>query len=225
MTYLQVIQQFEANSNPKIAEKQKAYLKNKFNFYGLKAPLRKELQRPFLLKSNLPNKPETIETIKTVLYKIDKRELHYFSIEWFLKYKKEYDIDDIDFIKFLIGTNSWWDTVDTISSNICGAYFLRMPQQRETILPQWISSNDFWFNRSAILFQLKYKTLTNTNWLQKSMEPHFSSKEFFLQKAIGWALREYAKTNPEWVKNYLLKNQDKMANLSVREATKHLKLN
>ncbi len=224
MTYPEIVNAFEAHANPEIAAKQKAYLKDKFEFYGIKSPQRREIQRPFLLKSNLPDKENAQKTIQNSAYKSDKRELHYLSIEWFIKYKKEYEKEDIHFIEYLITTNSWWDSVDSISSNICGPYFLKFVEERKNILPTWIRSKNMWLNRSAMLFQLKYKDKTDTTWLAKSIEPHFSSKEFFLQKATGWILREYAKTNPNWVKNYLIKNQHKMANLSVREATKHISL-
>ena len=99
-----------------------------------------------------------------------------------------------------------------------GPYFTRFPQEISAYIPVWSRSGDLWLERTAILFQLKYRLDTNTQLLESCMVPHHGSKEFFHRKAIGWALREYSKYNPNWVEDYL--NRHELSGLSRREAIK-----
>ena len=121
--------------------------------------------------------------------------------------------EDIQLIEKFIITNSWWDSVDTISKYILGGYLLEFPLETENITERFSNSENMWLNRSAILFQLGYK-------LKSACEKHKNSNEFFIQKAIGWALREYAKTNPEAVKKYV--NNTNLKPLSTKEALKNI---
>ena len=121
----------------------------------------------------------------------------------------------------MITTNSWWDSVDTIAKFILGEYLLEYPLETEKVIERFTNSKNMWLNRSAILFQLGYKAKTNFDLLKEICEKHQNSKEFFIQKAIGWALREYAKTNPEAVKNYI--NNSNLKPLSKKEGLKNIR--
>jgi 3-methyladenine DNA glycosylase AlkD len=134
--------------------------------------------------------------------------------------KRNYKKEDIQLIEKLITTNSWWDTVDTIAKNILGEYLLEYPLETENVIERFSNSDNMWLNRSAILFQLGYKQKTNFELLQSECEKHKNSNEFFIQKAIGWALREYTKTNPEMVRNYVANTN--LKKLSQKEALKHI---
>ncbi|MFK5982192.1 MAG: DNA alkylation repair protein [Flavobacteriaceae bacterium] len=212
-------QEFKNNKNVEIAMGQKAYMKNRFDFFGLKSPIRKELQNPFLLKTNLPKKEELEFVIKS-LWKQPEREVQYFAQELLQKYAKQYEKNDIDLFEYIITQKSWWDTVDYIASNILGSYFIKLPDQRKQYVKKWIASNNMWLQRSAILFQLKYKENVDTQLLSFSINSLLGSKEFFINKAIGWSLRQYGKYNPDWVLDFVEKTA--LENLSKREAIRLL---
>ena len=103
----------------------------------------------------------------------------------------------------MITHKSWWDTVDFIAANLVGPYFKSFPGQREKITGKWLSSNNMWLQRSVLLFQLKYKDSLDTDFLADTIHSLTGSEEFFINKAIGWILREYSKTNPQWVRQFV----------------------
>ena len=134
--------------------------------------------------------------------------------------KRNYKKEDIQLIEKLIITNSWWDSVDTIAKNILGEYLLEYPLETKKVIERFSNSENMWLKRSAILFQLGYKQKTNFDMLKSECEKHKNSNEFFIQKAIGWALREYGKTNPEAVRNFVASTNLKP--LSKKEALKNI---
>lgn len=208
-------EEFHKNKNPKIAFGQKAYMKNKFEFLGITSPIRKEIQKPFLIIKHLPPKLSLDEILKA-LWQESEREFQYFAQELFQKYKGQFEITDIVLMEYLIIHKSWWDTVDFLATNILGPYFIKFPEQREIYVKKWIASENIWLQRSALLFQLKYKNEVDTNFLSYSINSLLGSKEFFINKAIGWSLRQYGKFNPEWVIDF--SNNTQLENLSRREA-------
>jgi 3-methyladenine DNA glycosylase AlkD len=121
----------------------------------------------------------------------------------------------------LIITNSWWDSVDFLAKYLLGNYLLQFPEETDSVILKFSNSENMWLNRSAILFQLGYKEKTNFDVLKSVCEKHKTSTEFFIQKAIGWALREYAKTNPETVRNFV--SNFNLKKLSEKEALKNIK--
>lgn len=211
---------FEKNSNPENALAMSKYMKNKFSFYGIKTTQRRDLFKT-IWKQNQQEVAENARVIALELFAKEQRELHYCAIEILIKeLKGNYKKDDIKIIEKLIITNSWWDSVDTISKYILGQYFLEFPETTENSITKFSNSNTMWLNRSAILFQLGYKKETDFELLKAICIQHQSSTAFFIQKAIGWALREYAKTDSEAVKYYVLVNNLKP--LSRKEALKNL---
>ena len=208
---------FESHANSDNAKGQKQYMKNRFEFYGLTSNRRRNIQKPFLDKNHLPTKAAAKEIIQ-LLWEKPYRELHYFAQELAEKYLKDSAPDDILLYEYMVTHQSWWDTVDVIAVHLMGKYFKKYPDQIALHIPRWLSSGNMWLQRSAILFQLQYKQATDTVWLQTTIESMLGSKEFFINKAIGWALREYSKTNPEWVKHFV--HTTPLTNLSKREALK-----
>jgi 3-methyladenine DNA glycosylase AlkD len=134
---------------------------------------------------------------------------------------KTLSIEDLEFLEKLITEKSWWDSVDSIAPTIVGTIVKRDRLNGEKVMIQWSESGNMWLNRAAILHQLKYKNDTNEKILTEIILKHVNSKEFFIQKAIGWVLREYAKTNPVFVQQFVAAHELKP--LSKREALKHLK--
>lgn len=121
----------------------------------------------------------------------------------------------------MITHQSWWDTVDFIATKLLGAYFKTYPEEKEKYVNKWLKSNNIWLQRSALLFQLKYKTDLDTVLLSCTITSLLGSKEFFINKAIGWVLREYSKSNPEWVIDFV--NENHLTALSKREALRLVK--
>jgi 3-methyladenine DNA glycosylase AlkD len=196
------------------------YMRNHFLFFGIKTEDRRRIFKT-IWKENQEEVAENARAIALALFTKSQRELHYCAIEILIKeLKGNYKKDDIQLIEKLIITNSWWDSVDTISKYILGDYLLEYPLETEKVIERFSNSKTMWLNRSAILFQLGYKKKTNFDLLKSECEKHKNSNEFFIQKAIGWALREYAKTNPEAVRNFVVNNNLKP--LSKKEALKNI---
>ena len=207
--------ELKRNANTKIAKEQKAYMRNQFEFYGIKTPIRREIQKPFLAKSYLPPKSDLEEIVKT-LWNKPQRDYQFIGQELVFKYTQQFDENDIALLEFIVTHKSWWDTVDYIAVKIIGAYFTRFPNQLDSYIDKWLASGNIWLQRCCLLYQLKSKDKMDTQRLRYIIQKLLGSKEFFINKAIGWVLREYSKTNPKWVRDFTENND--LANLSRREA-------
>ncbi len=218
--YLKPLQQlFEQNADEAIAVGAKKYMRNRYEFYGIKSPLRKEIIRQFYKENGLPDYDKVEEIVKDC-WQQPQCEFQYFAMEMLKKIAKKAGKERIELYEFTIVNKSWWDTVDFIAANLVGTHFKLFPEMTIPSASKWIDSDNMWLQRTAILFQLKYKKDTDTKLLTGFIDKMQGSKEFFINKAIGWALREYSKTNAEWVINFTENTQ--LANLSKREALKWL---
>ena len=218
--YLQPLEiAFQKNANAKDASQMKKYMKDKFDYFGIKSPLRKELYREHKLKYGLIPKDQ-IEEIVTWCWQQPQREYQYFAMEFLGKVAKNANENIIDLYVYMITHKSWWDTVDFIASNLVGSYLKKFPERIVVLTDHWMASEDMWLQRTCLLFQLKYKSAMNTELLHSFILQLVESKEFFIRKAIGWILREYSKTNPEFVIDYVENNS--LSGLSHREALKWL---
>jgi 3-methyladenine DNA glycosylase AlkD len=211
---------FEVNQNPENAFAMAKYMKNNFPFFGIKTEERRCIFKE-IWKENKQEVSANVRGIALDLYSMQEREFHYCAIEILIKeLKGNYKKQDIQLIEKLILTNSWWDSVDTIAKYILGEYLLEFPLETKNVIARFSDSQNMWLNRSVILFQLGYKQKTNADFLFSECLKHSHSKEFFIQKAIGWALREYAKLNPEAVRAFVKNNTLKP--LSTKEALKNI---
>jgi 3-methyladenine DNA glycosylase AlkD len=212
---------FNDNRNPENAVSMSKYMKNIFQFFGIKTEERRKIFKNIWTE----NKKEVSDNTREIalsLYSKKERELHYCAIEILIKnLKNNYIKEDIQLIEKLITANSWWDSIDFLSKYVLGNYLLQFPEETDSVIQNFSSSENMWLNRSAILFQLGYKEKTNFDVLKLVCIKHKMSTEFFIQKAIGWALREYAKTNPEAVRNFV--SSSNLKKLSEKEALKNLK--
>lgn len=206
---------FEAKADPKIASQQRSYLRDQFLFYGMKTPVRRAIQKPFLAKEFLPPKKDLTQLVRT-LWNSPQREYHYFAQELVQKYTKHFEEKDIFLLEFMITNKSWWDTVDFIATKLIKKYFKKFPNQRDVYIEKWIASDDIWLQRTCLIFQLLEKEKTDTKLLKSVITSLLGSKEFFINKAIGWALRDYSKTNSKWVKEFV--ESTPLQPLSKREA-------
>lgn len=213
-----IVRRFQANRNEQHAGPMEAYMKHHFPFLGIKSPLRKELLREQFSEYALPE-PDQLFHEAWKLYDLPEREFQYAAIELLDRMKKHLTVQHLPELLRLIETKSWWDSVDTIASKLVGHAVKDDRAAGEQVMRDWSNSNNLWTIRSAILHQLKYKEQTNPDLLFKCIEQHAQSNEFFIQKAIGWALREYAKTNPQLVQTFVAGTT--LRPLSKREALKH----
>lgn len=213
-----VAAEFAGIANADNAIQMKAYMKNKFDFFGIKTPERRKICKDYMKHRKLNDEKE-LETIAKELWALPEREFQYFAIELLALSKKVWKTSIIELFEFCITHKSWWDTVDFIANECTGPYFKMFPAQIVPVTDRWNASSNIWFQRSSLLFQKSYKRNTNTVLLSAYINNLSHSKEFFVQKAIGWILREYAKTNPEWVKAFV--NTHNLATLSKKEALKH----
>ena len=182
--------EFENNADIDISLSQKVYMKNHFKFYGIKTPQRRMIQKKFFSKHALPNEKNAKKIILS-LWEKPQREYQYFAQELMQKYKTNFAKDDIEILEYLIVNKSWWDTIDVIATKLVGEYFKIYPEQKKLYIDKWINSKNIWLQRTTILFQLNYKQETDTNLLRYIINSLLNSNEFFIDKAIGWILREY----------------------------------
>lgn len=208
---------FRENANPQKANQMAKYMKDRYVYLGLMKPQRTELSKSFL-KEKCGEKKIDWDFIM-IMYLQKEREFQYLAITYLEKMKSYMEKGDIRYLYELIVTKSWWDTVDSLSS-LVGDLCVRFPELKEEYINSWVTDPFLWLRRVAIIFQLKYKTETDRAFLASVIEKNLNSKEFFINKAIGWALREYSKTNADWVKSFIFTHE--LSGLSQREASKYL---
>ena len=214
-----LVQQFKAHSQPEAAQKMAGYMKNHFEFFGVDAKLRQNLFKTALKAEGRRDYAWVLETVQA-LWVQPQRECHYCAIELLRQHPKHYQKDDIHLFERLVTENAWWDSVDPMAAHVIGGYFRQYPEQIEPYTEKWMESGHLWQQRSSLIFQLFYKSDTNTQLLSDYILVLAEDKRFFIQKAIGWALRQYAKTAPQWVQHFV--ENHTLKPLSKREALKHL---
>ena len=214
-----LITELENNRNELLAESMGKYMRDKFNFLGIRGPKRTELYKKYF-----PTARKTKEIdwnfIETCWNK-EEREFQYAVVYYLKAMQKFLKKGDISKLKYLVVTKSWWDTVDLLSKIIGDV--VNRNKELKTLMLEWSKKeNNIWLRRVAILHQLSFKENVDKLLLETILEDNLSDGEFFINKAIGWALRDYSKVNPEWVRKFIEKNRSEMTNLSLREASKYL---
>lgn len=212
-------ERYRIQANPAYAESMSRYMRDQFEFFGVKHPQRRVIDKQFVKDYGLPAASD-LKIVLSELWQQPEREFQYFAIELAAACKYYQQKDTITMIESMIVQRSWWDTVDAISSMLVVPYFRQFPEQVYEIVYQWISSDSIWLQRVAITFQRKYKKHTDRELLFDMIRQCAYSREFFIQKGIGWALREYAYVYPEVVRAFI--DSQPMSNLSKREALKRL---
>ncbi|MGX2960901.1 DNA alkylation repair protein [Peribacillus sp. JNUCC 23] len=218
--YIQKLEKlYSEHAETEYAMWSKKYMRNQFDFLGIRTPIRRKLTKQFLQEYGLPSK-ENLETVILTLWEKPEREYQKAALDILEKTKKDLTPADMPWLVSLLKSKSWWDTIDVLSPHIFGYMFLQYPELVSSYPDQWIDDDYIWLQRSAILYQLYYKENMNEKRLHNYILRQAHSNEFFVQKAIGWVLREYAKTNASSVQLFVAQNQLKP--LSKREALKHL---
>lgn len=231
---INIIEEFRQYKNEENAEKQAAYLRHQFEFIGLKTPERRLLAKDFL-KEKKGDKQIDWELVFE-FWNLPEREFQYLALDYLHQMKKWLIFDDMEKIKKLTVSKSWWDTVDALDELVGQLLLTGRKQATEndstayeqvkTLVKEWAQAENFWLRRIAIDCQLSFKNQTDLELLSYNIEKNLLGSsfadEFFITKAIGWALRDLAKTNSAWVIKFIEEHENKMAKLSIREASKHL---
>ena len=218
MKLLDLITDFEENRNELLAESMSKYMKDKFRFLGVRATTRTEIYKKYF--------PDTRKTkiidwdFVESCWNKEEREFQYVVVYYLKAMKKFLKREDISKLKYLIVTKSWWDTVDLLAK-VIGSLVIRI-EGYDKIMLEWSKDSNIWLRRVALLYQLSLKDKVDEIILDKILVNNLGDNEFFINKAVGWALRDYSKFNPEWVREFIKKNKDNMANLSIREASKYI---
>ncbi len=209
----------EYSGDPETAIKWSAYMRNKFEFYGVSAPIRKQvLKEQYALAKNLSH-DDLIQEIDE-LWSDDHRECQYAAMDILFKRKKNLVADDFDHVMSWVTTKSWWDTVDGLVSHLVGILFQKYPELKLAYLPIYLDSDNIWLNRTCLIYQLKYGRDTDFEELKKSILYLKHKNEFFVQKAIGWSLRQYSKFEPDRVIQFV--GQHDFSKLVQTEGLKHV---
>ena len=218
MDFNKLYEEMIQHKNEEQAQKMSKYMLNKFEYIGIKTPERRKIFKNFF--KEYKNEEKIDWEFVNKCWENKYREFQYIAADYLKNMKDKLTIDDIPKFKRLILEKSWWDTIDNLDMTI-GALALKDSNVNKILL-EWSLDENIWLRRIAIDHQLLRKEKTNIELLEKILKNNLGQAEFFINKAIGWALRDYSKTNPEWVKNFIEKNRENMAKLSIKEASKYL---
>lgn len=211
-----IFQGLKEVANPEDAIHMKAYMKDQFEFLGVKTPVRRKLSKVFFKKnSSLAIDWKFIHQAWDNPY----REMQYVVLDYLQLKQKALTPSDLPKIKKLAQTKPWWDTIDFLCRSV-GYISLHYPETKKIVL-DWSRDKDFWLRRIAIEHQLLQKEETDVQLLEQILINNLNQTEFFINKAIGWALRDYSKTNPDWVLEFIEKYKDKLSKLSIKEGSKY----
>jgi 3-methyladenine DNA glycosylase AlkD len=214
---MDIFKSYRAAADPEKAARMGEYMRNQFPFIGIQAPERKKLSRDFF---KTINKTEADWQFVLKCWQQPEREFQYLAIDYLTRIKKALTAGDIPNLRSITVQKSWWDTVDGLSA-VIGNVALCYPEA-DDILLKWSMDENFWLRRIAIIHQLLRKEKTNLQLLERILVNNLGQTEFFINKAIGWSLRDYSKTNPDWVRNFIETHKNEMARLSIREAGKYI---
>lgn len=216
--YLELKEQFEGHGEEETAIKMAQYMRNLFSFYGLPTPKRRALYKALLKEEK---RRQGIDwALLDRCYADEHREFQYFVIDYLAAMQGFLTFDDVPRLKKYVKTKPWWDTIDGLDSILGNIAF--SDARINDLMLEWSTDEDLWMRRIAIDHQLGRKERTDPQLLEKILVNNFGSSEFFINKAIGWSLREYAKVNADWVRKFIETYRDQMNQLSIREASKHL---
>lgn len=208
---------FEKHADQAIAAGSKAYMRNISEFYGLPSPLRRQLTKEFVSKAEYPPFEKLAEIVHFA-WEQPQREWQYVALEIIERSVKKADQSMTDLAEWMITNKSWWDTVDFIAPNIVGILFKNHPEIKMQYIEKWMQSGNLWLQRSCLLHQLRYNKNTDKVLLFNLCERLSNHPDFFIRKAIGWSLRQYSKSFPGDVIEFV--NTHELSNLSRKEALK-----
>ncbi|PRY29944.1 3-methyladenine DNA glycosylase AlkD [Pseudosporangium ferrugineum] len=215
-----LVRSFEAARDPERAWHAEAYMRDQFPFIGLPAPAQRALGRAVVDGLPAPDEDD-LRDVVLACWELEEREYQYFACDWLRRYVAVPGPGFLSTARVLVTTKSWWDTVDPLATRFVGGLVARHPGLRAE-MDAWAADENLWVVRTALLHQLHYGEDTDTDRLFGYCTRQAGHRDFFVRKAIGWALRQYARTDPGAVRAYLAGHRHILSPLSVREASKHL---
>ncbi|MFE5680445.1 DNA alkylation repair protein [Streptomyces erythrochromogenes] len=207
-------------ADPARAEAMTAYMKHVAPFLGIPTPLRRELSKTVTKNTPRPSEAD-VEALALRCWRLPEREYHYFAVDYLRRHVGTCSSGLLPVARHLITTVPWWDTVDLLAVHTVGPLVAADPDLA-LVMDEWIGGEDLWLARTALLHQLRHKDATDAGRLFAHCRRQAGHPDFFLRKAIGWALREYAKTDPDAVRAFVDAERATLSPLSVREALKNL---
>lgn len=219
MNYQELQRTFARDANGKLAEQMSAYMRNQFEFYGYQSAARKKVYHRQLIQEKKQHQINW--QLLNQAWNDPHREMQYFVCDYLNRMAGYLSFSDMHRIEQYVRTKQWWDTIDSLIKPI-GKLGLR-DQRIDKLMLQWSLDEDKWVRRVAIEHQLLRKDKMNIDLLAEIIENNLGNNEFFINKAIGWALRDYSKTNPVWVKQFIFDHRSAMSPLSIREGSKYIK--
>jgi 3-methyladenine DNA glycosylase AlkD len=210
----------ENAKDPSRVEQMEAYMKNHFSFIGVMSGPRKAIFQQFKPQLQQLSSEQSWEFIYECWVN-PYREVQYIAIDHLLaNYKKNAQSSDGQHFTFVLSNQTWWDSLDLLAAHSVGHFARQFPSAFSELAQEWESSAHFWLHRTLLIHQLKYKQQTNLELLQYYIHTFKWNKEFFIQKAIGWSLREVSKWNPDWVRQVV--ESENLLGLARREAMKYV---
>jgi 3-methyladenine DNA glycosylase AlkD len=211
---------YAAAADPRRAGEMRAYMKDIAPFLGLTTPDRRALSRTVLDGTPLPDEADCT-AVALRCWRLPEREYQYFAVDFLRRYVRRLSSGFLPVARHLVSTVPWWDTVDALAAHVVGGLVAADPKLKSD-MDSWIEDDDLWVARTALLHQLRYKDTTDTERLFGYCVRQSGHPDFFIRKAIGWCLREYAKTDPRAVRDFVAGERDRLSPLSVREALKNI---
>lgn len=215
-----LVRTYDAARDPVRATQMAAYMRDQFPFLGFPAATQRALGRA-VLKGQPPLTEDDLREIVLACWELPEREYQYFACDLLRTRAAVPGPGFLATTRTLITTKPWWDTIDALATRFVGPLVRRHPALTAT-MDEWSEDDDLWIIRTAVLHQLHYGAETDTARLFGYCTRQAAHPDFFVRKAIGWALRQYARTDPDAVRSYVAEHRDELSPLSVREASKHL---
>ncbi len=212
--------EFAAHRDPERAREMAAYMRDQFPFVGIPAPQRSALFSR-VMRDLPPPDAASLAALALACWERPEREYQYFAAQYLRKHVRRCSADFLATVEVLLTTQSWWDTVDELAQHVVGPLVAAHPEL-QAAMDRWIESENFWLARTALLHQNRYRGKTDAGRLFAYCLRRSGDAEFFIRKAIGWALREYSKTDPAAVRRFVADHEHELSPLSQREALKRL---
>lgn len=211
----------DAGRNPVQAEQMSAYMRHQFRFLGVRSPDRRAIQREVFATRSRPEVTAVIG-FADGCWQLEEREFQYSGCDLIRRHSLQLGPDELPALARLITNRSWWDTVDALAVAV-GTIVRRVPETR-SVMDGWLGQTNLWLIRVAILHQERWRDATDAAWLFAACRRHAGHPDFFVRKAIGWALRSYAKVAPQAVRAFLFDDSERLSGLSRREAERGVAL-
>ncbi len=213
-----------AAGDPARAVQMQAYMKSAMPFHGVPAPVARRLFRDGFDAHPLVDRATWTATVRALWDGAAHREERYaaLALARHRSYRTYLDPHVLPLLEHLVRTGAWWDLVDDVASHLVGPVLLAHLDETAPVVRTWATAEDRWLRRSAVICQLGAKDRTDVALLTEAIDANLDDRDFFLRKAIGWALRQHARVDPDWVRSFVAERSGRLSPLSRREALKHL---